>query len=267
MALNRPKKVKSISELNKLLKSNYIIEPKLDGSRHILKKENGELKLLRENGRVKNSQFPEIIKAFEGVAQEIPDNTILDGEVCYLKSDLVADFYSLLPRENLTDQTKINYLSKNKPLTFVAFDIIEYDSMNLKDYSLSKRHEYLNQIKTNDRFKIIQNYSLDDFMTFNKTEMEGIVLKNLDSTYNNNWYKHKFYVESDFKVIGYTSETRLISALELSDQDNNYVGKVNYINYPQTKEFANTLKGKIAVVIHQWTNKNKVKFPVLKELR
>jgi len=261
MSLNKPLKIKSNTHLNKMIKSNFIIEPKLDGSRHILKCENNELKILRDSGRIKNKVFPELTQI------KLPDNTILDGEVCYLKSDLVADFYQLLPRENLTNQIKIDVLSKKYPLTFVAFDILKYQDKDLRNLPFDKRREILDSIPTNDRFKIIKQYSYDEINKLDRTNMEGIVLKKPDSYYSDNWFKHKFYVETDFNVIGYTSETRLISALELADQDKNYVGKVNYINYPQTKEFAETLKGKIAVVKHQWTNTNKVKFPVLKELR
>ncbi|NIQ14314.1 MAG: hypothetical protein GTO02_07890 [Candidatus Dadabacteria bacterium] len=263
--INKPKQIKSNTELNKLLKSNYIIEPKLDGSRHLVKNEDNKLSILRESGRLKNDKFPEILRGLNQI--KLPDNTVLDGEVCYQKSDLYADFYNLIPRENLQDETRIKYLSGKFPLTFVAFDILKYDDKDLRNLPYTKRHEILNKIPENNNFKIIKNYSFDNFKKLDRSCMEGIVLKKLDSLYSDKWFKHKFYIESDFIVEDYTSETRLISALKLIDQDKNYVGKVNYINYPQTKEFASKLKGMIAVVKHQWTNQKKIKFPVLKELR
>ena len=262
MYLNKPKVVNTNSHLKKLIQRGYVIEPKLDGSRHILKNENDQVIILRESGRIKNSQFPEIANNVL-----LPSDTILDGEVCYLKSDLVSDFYSVLPRENLMNQTRINLLSKELPLTFVAFDIIKYQGKDLSDLNYSTRREYLNKIQTNNNLKVITNYNLDQYVELDKTNMEGIVLKNPNANYNADQFKFKFYIETDFNVIGFTSENRLISALELTDQDNNYVGKCNYINYPQTKEYAEKLKGMIAVVKHQWTNNNKIKFPVLKELR
>lgn len=262
MYLNKPKVIITNTHFKRLMNQGYVIEPKLDGSRHIIKSENQSITILRESGRIKNSQFPEILNNII-----LPDNTIIDGEVCYLKSDLVSDFYSVLPRENLMNQTKINLLSKEFPLTFVAFDIIKYQDKDLRELSYTTRREYLNKIQTNNNLKVITNYNLEQFTKFDRTNMEGIVIKNPNGSYNSDQFKYKFYVETDFNVIGYTSETRLISALELADQDNNYVGKVNYINYPQTKDFAEKLKGMVAVVRHQWTNNNKVKFPVLKELR
>lgn len=262
MNLNKPKVVKTNSHLKKLIQHGYVIEPKLDGSRHMLKNENDQVTILRESGRIKNIQFPEIASNVL-----IPSDTILDGEVCYLKSDLVSDFYSVLPRENLLNHSRINLLSKKLPLTFVAFDIIKYQGKDLTELNYTTRREYLNKIQTNNNLKVITNYNLDQYVKLDKTNMEGIVLKNPNSNYNADQFKFKFYIETDFNVIGFTSENRLISALELADQDKNYVGKCNYINYPQTKEFAEKLKGMIAVVKHQWTNNNKIKFPVLKELR
>lgn len=262
--VNKPDK----AEWNQIKKySTWFAEPKLDGCRLFYK----DGKLIRDNGLIKNVQYPEVINTIS----KLPDGIVLDGELCNLTSPYTADFNKLQHRINLKDKIKINLLSKAEPATFVAFDILRHEGNDLTKLPYLERIKILVSVlhkhleKTDfDRVTQMQQYSpaeLSEVIT--KYQMEGMVLKNPDSVYNSQWLKMKAEYEIDCKVVGYTSETRMISALELEDLKGNYVGKVNY-QKEQTEEMAKKIIGMIAVVnYNRKTKDGKLVFPVLKELR
>lgn len=267
MVVNKPIKMSWDSYSN--LSKTFLAEPKLDGMRIQIVKDD-KLRLLRENGVDKTKQFPEVFNQIN----KLPDDTILDGEICILENEYVADFQKLQTRST-TDDLKIKLLSQKIPATFVAFDILKYEGENLEQFPLHVRKEYLKNIdqiinlnKLNN-LKVIQQY--DPVKLKTQIELlehaEGIVLKDPDSAYDSKWLKYRKYLESDLKVVGVTSNKRLISALELENSKGESVGKVNYTGYPQTNEMKNKVIGMTAVVQHMQTKDGKVRFPVLKELR
>jgi len=242
--------------------SNFIAEPKLDGIR--VQVERG--KIIRDE-HTKNLQFPEVVE----VSQSLPENTLLDGEICILQNDYRADFWHLSTRINVTNQTKINLLRKKIPATFVPFDILKLNGEDVTNQDLETRLGMLGRLET---FKPMVKMPFDvndekmlNFIT--EYDLEGIVVKKLSGNYNSNWFKFKNYKEDDFRVIGTTSGIRTISALILQDIHNgNEVGSVNANPriVEQTEEFAKKVIGMTAKVRYMLTNKNKLRFPVLKEL-
>lgn len=254
--LNRPKFI-DISELKKF--SHWHAEPKIDGQRCTMSNIDGTLKLVREGGTVKNEQYPEIL------SNCLPPNTILDGELAVLDNQFRGNFVNMLQRET-TNTMKIKLLSRRMRATFVAFDVIMWNGNDTRDLPLFERKGLLNKIIETDSLKVIQTNTPDFYIErFDVYNMEGLVLKEPNTDYYSTWFKIKNYAESDFIVKGYTSESRLISALELVDSDGNYVGKVNYTGI-QSSEIAKTLAGKTAVVRYMKSDKY-LRFPVLKELR
>jgi ATP-dependent DNA ligase len=249
-------------------KTGFIAEPKYDGMRLLISKLDGKINLFRENGKIKNLYFPEILES----ANSLPENTIIDGELCILESNLTSNFFKLLQRST-NNPTKIKLSSKLMPTTFVAFDILMYDGLDLTGEKLSLRKTFIDRIiernPKQDRIIPIKFFSPDDLLQINESVkgLEGIVIKNeSENYYNSRWHKFKNFLEDDFKVIGFTSEIRPISALMLQDQDGKYVGDVNYTGYPQTDEMKKTLVGKTAV-IRYLSKGEKLRFPILKELK
>ncbi|MFB5648461.1 MAG: hypothetical protein ACE5RM_03135, partial [Candidatus Nitrosomaritimum aestuariumsis] len=80
--INKPKK-KEWKEYSNYTDDKWIAEPKLDGMRCELRNLD-QVNLVRENGNVKTMQFPEIIRA---VGDSLPQETILDGEICLLEDN------------------------------------------------------------------------------------------------------------------------------------------------------------------------------------
>jgi len=240
---------------------NFYAEIKLDGMRCELSNTD-QVRLLRDNGINKTFQFPEICSGLK-----LPQDTILDGEICILNDGVSADFQKLQTRQT-TDQLRINLLSKKIPATFVVFDILRFKGKNLESKALSERKEILeSEIKNTENIKVIKRYEPSYLLKNMKKDMEGIVLKDPSATYNKSWLKFRQYFQNDFIVVGVTSDKRLISALELENFKGESVGKVNYTGYPQTQEWKKKVVGMIAVVDSMFTNQGKVRFPILKELR
>lgn len=238
--------------------SHFIAEPKLDGMRCYAIKNNGTLTLVRDGGSVKTSQFPEIIKSMN-----IPEGTILDGEICIKRNEFVTDFQAISKRMNLKDSLKIKLLSNKDPASFVAFDILQYDSKDITNFSLTQRKKILESIKVSK----VESYDMLELQKRVKEfEMEGMVLKDPNGDYYGKWLKFKNLEERDFKVIGITSVTRPISSLILANEQGIEMGAVNY---PVNRDMTINPIGKTAIVLYQVMNDKtqKLRFPVLKELR
>lgn len=237
----------------------FFAEIKFDGMRIQIVKDD-KVRLLRENGIDKTKQFPELFKSLSG----LPEDTVLDGEICILNDSFSADFQKLQTRTT-TDDLRIKLLSQKIPATFVAFDILRFKGKNLESKTLAERKEILeHEIKDTNEIKVIKRYTPSYLFKHLKKEMEGIVLKDPSSK---TWIKFRQYLENDFKVVGVTSEKKLISALELENSKGESVGRVNYTGYPQTTEWKKKVVGMTAVVQSMFTNQGKVRFPILKELR
>jgi len=258
------------NEVDKLLGkkfANYIAEPKLDGERCLVRKENEKITIIRENDNVKNSQYPELVDFFSNLSS-LPNNTILDGEACVLKNDFHANFNQLLNRQT-TSSLKQKLLLEQLPVSFVGFDILKFDGDDLTRESFDYRRSILEKTgaRIMPQFTPAQIHPL-----INKYQMEGVVVKDRTAKYYDEkaQIKLKAWEEHDFKVVGFTSGSRMISALEIETLDGKDAGKVNYTGYPDTEEWAKKVVGMIAVVRYlKYTDNTgeKLKFPVLKELR
>lgn len=246
--------------MNQYKKYNtWYAEPKIDGQRCAMETRDGKTWLVREGGTVKNKQYPEV------AANTIPEGTILDGELAIMENPFRANFVNMLQRETINN-IRIKYLSEKIPATFVAFDVIKWKNKDVRDLPFFERKGILKQIIETPTLKVIQYDHVENMIPkIEAINMEGLVLKEMNGDYYSTWLKIKNYTESDFIVKGYTSESRLISALELTDINGNYVGKVNWTG-PQTKQIAESIIGKTAVVRYMKTD-SYLRFPVLKEIR
>lgn len=252
--------------LSKKFADGFVAEPKLDGERCLVTKENEKITLIRENGNVKNSHYPELVDYFSKLV--LPNNTILDGEICVLENDFKANFNRLLNRQTISS-LKQKLLVQQMPVSFVGFDILKYDGDDLT----REPFDYRRSVLEKSGIRIMPQFTPAEFHPFiEQYKMEGVVVKRKSAKYYDEkaQIKLKAWEENDFKVTGFTSGNRLISALEIETFDGDDAGKVNYTGYPDTEEWAKKVVGMIAVVRYlKYTDNTgeKLKFPVLKELR
>jgi ATP-dependent DNA ligase len=103
-------------------------ELKLDGYRTLAFKTRGKVELRSRNNKDFASRYPSIAEAF----REIPDDTVVDGE-------LVAFDPSGRPSFNALQ----NYGSSTVPLFYYAFDLLMLSGRDLRSEPLGKRRELL----------------------------------------------------------------------------------------------------------------------------
>ena len=259
--INKPKEYKSWDSISKY--SKFVAEPKYDGVRMLAEKKDGILSIHREDKNVKNIQFPEVLLQLANM----PDNTIFDGELCILDEShnelpsLRAEFSKIQKRILVKNPTKISLLSDKTPATFMAFDCIKFEGKDVRGQTLTERRNYLH-----DEIHTCQYNPEELLALIQKHDMEGIVVKDPNSQYNQEWFKFKNYVETDYKVIGINSLEHNISSLELENFKGENMGSVNWQFYQpeyQTPEVAKALVGMTVSVRHMITSKGKPRFPIL----
>ena len=268
--MNKPKK-KEWSDLGNFKDDEWIAEPKFDGERCTMHAEElgggkTDTRVMKEY-KNKTAMYPELHNI------ELPGNSVIDGEVCVYTSDLTSNFNNFQRRMNLQDTVKISQYIKQPEytVTFVAFDILQYNDKDVSGLSFGERRKLLDTIPDSDRFKKVTQYKPEDLASLvTPNNMEGMVIKNTNDSYHNNWYKIKNLIEKDFLITGYTtSDKRFISTIEI-ELDGNPMGSVTYFGpkFPQTEEAARKLKGSTAVVQYMSSGAvGKPRFPVLKEIR
>ena len=264
---------------------DWMVQPKYDGecNKLIIKKlhwtkNDGVASLQRFEGRNKTDFYPEIIEGLTG--QVFQADMVLVGEVCVLMNELVASFPHIQLRMNTQNKVKQKLAMKDKLVTFMAFDIEEYDGKNLDKVPYGERYSIMQQAlkqkvtwkdgQPSARIMPVKNISLDGWVDqldspidytwkefVKEHEMEGIVVKNPDKAAEQ--VKLKNWDEDDFKIIGTETteagEARgwFISKLRLEDTKGTHVNKgqqfdCKYINYPQTKQAKKDVIGKTAII-------------------
>lgn len=192
----------------------WVYELKYDGYRIVAYVEGNSVKLLTRNGN-------DYIKRFHKISSSLRDlakgrSMVLDGEIVVTDSSGRTDFHALQ-----------NYMreAKGNNLKYVIFDILALDGEDLREYSLIKRKEILEnlmkEIPNNLYYSrhVISN-GKESFKVACDTNMEGIVGKKANSIYsgirNDDWIKLKCEKRQEFIIGGFTiTDKRSISALLL----------------------------------------------------
>lgn len=176
-------------------------EPKYDGLRvqiHIEKNtpdKKPHIKIFTRNLEDATHMFPEVEKL---VPMLKADNVILDGEA--IGYDPATG--KLLPfQETITRKRKhdIAETSKNVPLRFFIFDVLEIDNQSLIFTPLRERKARLEKLfDENEQFRkttFITTSSAQELQTFHEDKLsgglEGMVVKQIDSPYQSGrkgWY-------------------------------------------------------------------------------
>ena len=190
-----------LAELYQPEKVTYptLAEHKLDGSRLQIHKWGTRIWLYSRRGIEKSQSFPELMD----ITREFKaQNIIVDGEVLAMDTDgKILPFQSLLRRTTMTKLPKEEMSRNEVRVTIRVFDILFLNGRELAAQTLSQRREFLVNV-------IPSEYLVESKDCRNEVELmgfyekaleqgcEGIVVKNLDSTYefgqrSNGWLKLK----------------------------------------------------------------------------
>src|SRR5258705_7108805 len=105
----------------------WLFEPKWDGFRTLVYRDGEEIYLQSRDERPMNRYFPELVAALPPV---LPERCILDGEVV-IAVDGGLDFEALLLRIHPA-ASRVAMLAREKPASFVAFDLLALGAEDLR---------------------------------------------------------------------------------------------------------------------------------------
>lgn len=199
-------------------------EWKWDGIRGQIVKRNGELFIWSRGEELVTEQFPEL----HFLLHELEDGTVLDGEILSIKDGKVQAFSILQQRLNRKTIHK-NQLN-DAPIGFYTYDLLEYKGRDIREESLSKRRELLEELIPNLKTKdivmlspIVPFKQWDELAKLRESSRdlnsEGIMLKRLDSSYHagrkrGDWWK--------WKINPYTVDAVMIYAQKGSGRRANF---------------------------------------------
>ena len=121
---------------------DWLVEWKVDGIRAQVVRRAGQAWIWSRGEELMTERFPEITS----LAGHWPDGTVLDGEILVWQrgSDRPAAFNLLqqrIGRKNLTKK-----ILADAPVTFLAYDVLELDSVDRRDMPQRERRELLERL-------------------------------------------------------------------------------------------------------------------------
>jgi len=199
-------------------------EWKWDGIRGQIVKRNGELFIWSRGEELVTDQFPEL----HFLKDELPDGTVLDGEILSVKDGNVQAFSILQQRLNRKTINKSQL--KDAPIGFFIYDILEFEGNDIRLEPLSARRKILEDIAAEITSSgvallspVIEFTDWDQLAEIRKgsreNNSEGLMLKKLSSFYHSgrkrgDWWK--------WKINPYTVDTVMIYAQKGSGRRANH---------------------------------------------
>lgn len=196
-------KQKSADDLKSALgdANDWQAEWKWDGIRAQLIKRDGKIFIWSRGEDLATEKFPEL----HPFLNELPDGTVLDGEILSFQNGLPMPFNVLqtrIGRKNLSKK-----ILEESPVALIAYDCLEYAGEDIRTKTQSERREILENLQSGTQFSevfrisaLIKFDSWDELATVREQSRamiaEGIMLKRKSATYQvgrkrGDWWKWK----------------------------------------------------------------------------
>ena len=180
---------------------DWTFEHKWDGIRSQIILRNNEIFVWSRGEELVTDKYPE----FENFVGTIPNGTVIDGEILPYPDNEIGTFNDLQTR--IGRKTASKALLKKTPVIVKAYDLLEWQGVDIRQKSYSERRELLEQLyeTTTNEMPLL----LSERMQFNSWEevaeerdlsrekrSEGLMLKRNDSPYlvgrkKGDWWKWK----------------------------------------------------------------------------
>ncbi|MDX1629600.1 MAG: ATP-dependent DNA ligase [Fulvivirga sp.] len=180
--------------------THWLIERKWDGIRGQIIIRAGEIYVWSRGEELVTDKYPE----YASLKSELPDGTVLDGEILPYKNGKPLPFNLLQTRIGRKNLSKS--ILKKAPVVFKAYDLLEWKGHDIRKEPLVKRREKLAQLVGQVESNVLQ---LSESVQHNSWEAlekerknsrqhasEGLMLKRANSTYKvgrkkGDWWKWK----------------------------------------------------------------------------
>lgn len=178
--------------------TDWLIEWKWDGIRGQAVIGEEDVALWSRGNELISDQFPELIEAFKTI---VP-HTVLDGEILAFINNRPLPFGELQKRLGRKNVTKS--MIEKVPIVFVAYDILEYNGIDLRNKPMSERRALLQNLSLpSSRIVLSQlvegmdwQHILNLRLEARERGVEGLMFKKMDSVYGvgrqkGYWWKYK----------------------------------------------------------------------------
>jgi bifunctional non-homologous end joining protein LigD len=191
--------------------SRYSFEFKWDGVRALAFWDGKKLRLQGRNENDITPRYPEIHGLAEGIGKR---SFIVDGEIVALDSVDRPSFALLQQRMHLSEPRSIQRVMQTVPVLYVIFDLLYLNGRSLMDRTLAERRAALEALTIAGASWQVSPAHVGEgaamFATAEENKLEGIVAKELSSTYapgrrSPAWLKIKTVMRQEFVVGGYTT--------------------------------------------------------------
>ncbi|MEJ5990785.1 ATP-dependent DNA ligase [Ramlibacter sp. PS3R-8] len=189
--------------------TDWLVEWKYDGIRGQVVRRHGKVWVWSRGEELVTERFPEIV----ALAQELPDGTVIDGEILVWKdtpdpgtgeiAGRPAPFALLqqrIGRKNLTKK-----ILAEAPVSFMAYDLLEQGGEDVRGLSQRERRARLEALLAGTRFRISPVETATSWREFAQRRaqsrdrgVEGFMLKRQDAAYGTGrtkaeglWWKWK----------------------------------------------------------------------------
>ncbi len=189
-------------------RKGWLFEIKYDGYRLQCIKEDGDVRLISRNGNDLSASFPEIQEA----VSRLPFNRlIIDGEAVVHSEAGLPSFARIQKRGRLSKPSAIARATLEYPATLYAFDMLAFDTTDLRNSPLVKRKEILKAVLPSPGMIRYSDHIETDgnsmYHAAARLGLEGIVAKKANSKYvtgrTDHWLKVRVDITDDFVIMGY----------------------------------------------------------------
>jgi len=214
---------------------DWVAQVKWDGVRILTYSEDHLVRLFNRKKHERTYHYPELAEISRFCKSR---SVVLDGEVIALEEDGKPSFHQVMRRDNLRKMDKIEAVRKNVPITYMIFDLLYYNNRWLFHTPLVERLKLLEDIIIpQPDIQLVSSYpdGADLFRVIKDHDLEGIVMKQLDSFYypgekKDVWLKVKNYKDLVAVVGGFTLNGGVVNTLLLGLYDEQgylwYIGHV-----------------------------------------
>ena len=164
--------------------ANWAFEMKWDGMRVIIVIEAGQITLTSRLGNDATSRFPELRALGDALAQT---DMVLDGEIVALDDNGRPSFEQLQPRMQAGSASVSRRLAADRPTVCMIFDLLWLDGHSTCELPYRDRRALLEKLALSGPTWQTPPTTIGDgdavYAAAQELEMEGVVAKRLDSTY------------------------------------------------------------------------------------
>jgi len=156
----------------------WAYEVKWDGVRALADTTSGRLRLWSRNEREITAAYPEL-SGLESV-----QGAVLDGEIVLMAGG-IPSFTALAERMHVRDPRRAEVLAARHPVTFLVFDVLRLDGVDVTRNPYDERRETLSRLDLPDRVELSPVYP-DGQELWEVTQqlgLEGVVAKRRSSPY------------------------------------------------------------------------------------